>query len=287
VSVGLIGKKCGMTRVFNEDGASVPVTVIEAQPNRISQIKKIDKEGYSAIQVSSGIIKQSKINKALSGHFVSTKTKPGKNICEFRTSNSNVDEFKTGMELKVNIFKKWQKVDVTGKTIGKGFAGTVKRHNFSTQDATHGNSLAHRAPGSIGQNQTPGRVFKGKKMAGHMGNVRRTAQNLEIIDIDTEKNLLLIKGAVPGHPGSDVIVKLAVKYKDQEITLSNPDQTEQIPAESQTEQTPAESSTEETQTEQTSAESSTEESQTEQTSAESSTEETQTEEQNVDDQNEK
>jgi len=287
VSVGLIGKKCGMTRVFNEDGASVPVTVIEAQPNRISQIKKIDKEGYSAIQVSSGIIKQSKINKALSGHFVSTKTKPGKNICEFRTSNSNVDEFKTGMELKVNIFKKGQKVDVTGKTIGKGFAGTVKRHNFSTQDATHGNSLAHRAPGSIGQNQTPGRVFKGKKMAGHMGNVRRTAQNLEIIDIDTEKNLLLIKGAVPGHPGSDVIVKLAVKYKDQEITLSNPDQTEQIPAESQTEQTPAESSTEETQTEQTSAESSTEESQTEQTSAESSTEETQTEEQNVDDQNEK
>ena len=287
MSVGLIGKKCGMTRVFNEDGASVPVTVIEAQPNRISQIKKIDKEGYSAIQVSSGIIKQSKINKALSGHFVSTKTKPGKNICEFRTSNSNVDEFKTGMELKVNIFKKGQKVDVTGKTIGKGFAGTVKRHNFSTQDATHGNSLAHRAPGSIGQNQTPGRVFKGKKMAGHMGNVRRTAQNLEIIDIDTEKNLLLIKGAVPGHPGSDVIVKLAVKYKDQEITLSNPDQTEQIPAESQTEQTPAESSTEETQTEQTSAESSTEESQTEQTSAESSTEETQTEEQNVDDQNEK
>ena len=273
MSVGLIGKKCGMTRVFNEDGASVPVTVIEAQPNRISQIKKIDKEGYSAIQVSSGIIKQSKINKALSGHFVSTKTKPGKNICEFRTSNSNVDEFKTGMELKVNIFKKGQKVDVTGKTIGKGFAGTVKRHNFSTQDATHGNSLAHRAPGSIGQNQTPGRVFKGKKMAGHMGNVRRTAQNLEIIDIDTEKNLLLIKGAVPGHPGSDVIVKLAVKYKDQEITLSNPDQTEQIPAESQTEQTPAESSTEETQTEQ--------------TSAESSTEETQTEEQNVDDQNEK
>ena len=287
MSVGLIGKKCGMTRVFNEDGASVPVTVIEAQPNRISQIKKIDKEGYSAIQVSSGIIKQSKINKALSGHFVSTKTKPGKNICEFRTSNSNVDEFKTGMELKVNIFKKGQKVDVTGKTIGKGFAGTVKRHNFSTQDATHGNSLAHRAPGSIGQNQTPGRVFKGKKMAGHMGNVRRTAQNLEIIDIDTEKNLLLIKGAVPGHPGSDVIVKLAVKYKDQEITLSNPDQTEQIPAESQTEQTPAESSTEETQTEQTSAESSTEESQTEQTSAESSTEETQTEEQNVDDQNKK
>ena len=290
MSVGLIGKKCGMTRVFNEDGASVPVTVIEAQPNRISQIKKIDKEGYSAIQVSSGIIKQSKINKALSGHFVSTKTKPGKNICEFRTSNSNVDEFKTGMELKVNIFKKGQKVDVTGKTIGKGFAGTVKRHNFSTQDATHGNSLAHRAPGSIGQNQTPGRVFKGKKMAGHMGNVRRTAQNLEIIDIDTEKNLLLIKGAVPGHPGSDVIVKLAVKYKDQEITLNNPDQTEQTPeAEAQTEQTPeAEAQTEQTrpaeaQTEQTRPA----EAQTEQTPAESSTEEAQIEEQNIDDENKK
>ena len=272
MSVGLIGKKCGMTRVFNEDGASVPVTVIEALPNRISQVKKIDKEGYSAIQVSSGSIKQSKINKALSGHFVSTKTKPGKNICEFRTSDSNVDEFKTGMELNVNIFKKGQKVDVSGKTIGKGFAGTVKRHNFSTQDATHGNSLAHRAPGSIGQNQTPGRVFKGKKMAGHMGNVRRTAQNLEIIDIDTEKNLLLIKGAVPGHPGSDVIVKLAVKYKDQEITLNEPTQTEQTPAaeEAQTEQTPA-----------------AEEAQTEQTTEETSAEATQTEEQKVDDGNKK
>ena len=281
MSVGLIGKKCGMTRVFNEDGASVPVTVIEALPNRISQIKKIDKEGYSAIQVSSGSIKQSKINKALSGHFVSTKTKPGKNICEFRTSESNLNEFKTGMELKVNIFKKGQKVDVSGKTIGKGFAGTVKRHNFSTQDATHGNSLAHRAPGSIGQNQTPGRVFKGKKMAGHMGNVRRTAQNLEIIDIDTEKNLLLIKGAVPGHPGSDVIVKLAVKYKDQEITLNEPTQTEQTPAaeEAQTEQTPAA----EAQTEQTPAE----EAQTEQTPEEISAEATQTEEQKVDDENKK
>ena len=293
MSVGLIGKKCGMTRVFNEDGASVPVTVIEALPNRISQVKKIDKEGYSAIQVSSGSIKQSKINKALSGHFVSTKTKPGKNICEFRTSESNVDEFKTGMELKVNIFKKGQKVDVSGKTIGKGFAGTVKRHNFSTQDATHGNSLAHRAPGSIGQNQTPGRVFKGKKMAGHMGNVRRTAQNLEIIDIDTEKNLLLIKGAVPGHPGSDVIVKLAVKYKDQEITLNDPTQTEQTPAaeEAQTEQNPA---AEEAQTEQTPAEEAqteqnpaAEEAQTEQTPAEASAEVTQTEEQKVDDENKK
>ena len=292
MSVGLIGKKCGMTRVFNEDGASVPVTVIEALPNRISQIKKIDKEGYSAIQVSSGSIKQSKINKALSGHFVSTKTKPGKNICEFRTSKSNLNEFKTGMELKVNIFKKGQKVDVSGKTIGKGFAGTVKRHNFSTQDATHGNSLAHRAPGSIGQNQTPGRVFKGKKMAGHMGNVRRTAQNLEIIDIDTEKNLLLIKGAVPGHPGSDVIVKLAVKYKDQEITLNEPTQTEQTPAaaEAQTEQTPAaEAQTEQTpaaeaQTEQTPAAA---EAQTEQTPEEISAEATQTEEQKVDDENKK
>ena len=279
MSVGLIGKKCGMTRVFNEDGASVPVTVIEALPNRISQIKKIDKEGYSAIQVSSGSIKQSKINKALSGHFVSTKTKPGKNICEFRTSESNLNEFKTGMELKVNIFKKGQKVDVSGKTIGKGFAGTVKRHNFSTQDATHGNSLAHRAPGSIGQNQTPGRVFKGKKMAGHMGNVRRTAQNLEIIDIDTEKNLLLIKGAVPGHPGSDVIVKLAVKYKNQEITLNDPTQTEQNPAaaEAQTEQTPEEAQTEQTP----------EEAQTEQTPAEASAEVAQTEEQKVDDENKK
>jgi 50S ribosomal protein L3, bacterial len=222
----------------------------------------------------------------LSGHFVSTKTKPGKNICEFRTSESKVEEFKTGMELKGNIFKKGQKVEVSGKTIGKGIAGTVKRHNFSTQEATHGNSLAHRAPGSKGQNQTPGRVFKGKKKAGHMGNVRRTAQNLEIIDINTEKNLLLIKGAVPGHPGSDVIVKLSVKYKEQEITLNEPTETDQTPAaeEAQTDQTPAaeEAQTEQTpaaeeaQTDQTPA---AEEAQTEQTPAEASAEETQTKEQ--------
>ena len=240
MSIGLIGKKCGMTRIFTEEGLSVPVTVIEALPNRISQLKEKTNDGYNAVQLSSGNVKKSRMTKAIAGHFASTKTKPGKNINEFRVPKDDQNDYKLGMELTVNIFEKGQKVDVTGKTIGKGFAGTVKRHNFSMQDATHGNSLSHRAPGSIGQNQTPGRVFKGKKMAGHMGNVQRTVQNLEIIDIDLERNLLMIKGAIPGHPGSDVIIKLAVKRNDQVITINR--QTETSPAEETSKDTSSETS---------------------------------------------
>jgi len=218
MAIGLIGKKCGMTRIFTEDGASVPVTVIEAQTNRISQLKTTLKDGYNAIQTSSGVVKTNRLSKTVAGHYAATKTEPGKNINEFRCKESDLEAFELSAEIKVDIFEEGQKVDVTGKTIGKGFAGTVKRHNFSMQDATHGNSLSHRAPGSIGQNQTPGRVFKGKKMAGHMGNVRRTVQNLEIMKVDLERNLILVKGGVPGHEGSKVIVKLAVKCKDQKIT---------------------------------------------------------------------
>ena len=254
VSIGLIGKKCGMTRIFTEEGSSVPVTVIEALPNRISQLKEKTNDGYNAVQLSSGNVKKSRMSKAIAGHFASTKTKPGKNINEFRILEDDQNDYKLGMELTVNIFEKGQKVDVTGKTIGKGFAGTVKRHNFSMQDATHGNSLSHRAPGSIGQNQTPGRVFKGKKMAGHMGNVQRTVQNLEIIDIDIERNLLMIKGAIPGHPGSDVIIKLAVKRNDQVITINR--RTDSSPAEETSKDTSADSSPAEETSKDTSADSS-------------------------------
>jgi len=222
MAIGLIGKKCGMTRIFTEDGVSVPVTVIEAQTNRISQLKTLTTDGYNAVQMASGTVKTNRLSKTVAGHFAATKTEPGRNINEFRCEESDVNAFEVGMEIKVDIFEEGQKVDVTGKTIGKGFAGTVKRHNFSMQDATHGNSLSHRAPGSIGQNQTPGRVFKGKKMAGHMGNVRRTIQNLDVIKVDLERNLILVKGAVPGHEGSEVIIKLAVKSKDQKITIKKP-----------------------------------------------------------------
>jgi len=239
MAIGLIGRKCGMTRIFTEDGASVPVTVIEAQANRISQIKTITSDGYNAVQMASGTVKANRLSKTIAGHFAATKTEPGKAINEFRYEESDENIFEVGKEIKVDIFKEGQKVDVTGKTIGKGFAGTVKRHNFSMQDATHGNSLSHRAPGSIGQNQTPGRVFKGKKMAGHMGNVRRTVQNLEVIKVDLERNLILVKGAVPGHEGSEVIVKLAVKYKDQKITIKKPPepQVEETSPEPQVEET--------------------------------------------------
>lgn len=216
MTMGLVGRKCGMTRVFTDDGISIPVTVIEAQPNRITQVKTVENDGYSALQVSAGDRKASRVTKPEAGHFAAAKVEAGDLITEFRLEEGDKPEegeFEKGQELKVDIFEAGQKVDVIGTTIGKGFAGTVKRHNFSTQDATHGNSLAHRAPGSIGQNQTPGRVWKGKKMSGHMGNVRRTAQNLEVVRIDEERNLLLIKGAVPGHSGSRVVVRPSVKKR--------------------------------------------------------------------------
>jgi large subunit ribosomal protein L3 len=215
--MGLVGRKCGMTRVFTEDGASIPVTVIEAPPNRVTQVKTVETDGYRALQVSTGSRKASRVSKPAAGHFAAAKVEAGDLVAEFRLGadeQPEEGEFVPGMEFKVDLFAEGQKVDVIGTTIGKGFAGVIKRHNFAMQDATHGNSLAHRAPGSIGQNQTPGRVFKGKKMAGHMGNVRRTAQNLVVVRVDTERNLLLIKGAVPGHSGGRVVVQPAIKSRN-------------------------------------------------------------------------
>jgi large subunit ribosomal protein L3 len=211
--MGLVGRKCGMTRVFTDEGISIPVTVIEAQPNRITQVKTVETDGYRALQVTAGNRKASRVSKPAAGHFAKAKVEAGDLITEFRLDDANDGEFELGGEIKVDLFEEGQKVDVIGTSIGKGFAGTVKRHNFRTQDATHGNSLSHRAPGSIGQNQTPGRVFKGKKMAGHMGSVRRTVQNLEVVRVDAERNVLLIRGAVPGSAGGKVIVRPAIKAK--------------------------------------------------------------------------
>lgn len=211
MSIGLVGRKSGMTRVFTEEGASVPVTVVEVQPNRITQIKTADTDGYSAIQVTAGARKASRVSKSAAGHFAKANTEAGEGLWEFRTED--LEGIELGGELKVDRFEAGQKVDVTGTSKGKGFQGGVKRHNFTMQDATHGNSVSHRAPGSIGQCQTPGRVFKGKKMAGQMGNKRKTSQSLEVVRVDLDNNLLLIKGALPGATGSSVIVRPAIKAK--------------------------------------------------------------------------
>ena len=211
MAIGLVGRKVGMTRVFQEDGASVPVTVIEVLANRVTQVKSDDTDGYRALQVTTGEKKASRVTKPLAGHFAKAGTEAGRGLWEFRLQNGEGEDYAVGSELTVDIFAEVNKVDVTGTSKGKGFAGTVKRWNFSMQDATHGNSLSHRAPGSIGQNQSPGKVFKGKKMAGQMGNERVTTQSLELVRVDAERSLLLIKGAVPGATGSDVIVKPAVK----------------------------------------------------------------------------
>jgi len=216
MAIGLVGRKRGMTRVFTEAGASVPVTVIEALPNRITQVKSVDRDGYRALQVTNGSRSPSRIGKPVAGHFASAKVEPGRGLWEFRLADGEGEELEVGAEVKVDIFEPGQQVDVIGTSIGKGFAGGVKRHNFHMQDATHGNSRAHRAIGSTGQNQTPGRVFKGKKMPGQMGNVRRTGSNLEIVRVDDERNLLLVKGAVPGSRGGDVIVRPAVKGRKRE-----------------------------------------------------------------------
>ncbi len=207
--VGLIGKKCGMTRIFTEEGVSLPVTVLEVDPNHISQIKNIEKDGYNAIQVTYGSKKSSRVNKPTAGHFAKAGIKTGCSLREFYTEANH--QYTVGDQLTVDLFSVGQKVDVSGISKGKGFQGTVKRWNFRTQDATHGNSLAHRAPGSTGMCQTPGRVFKGKKMAGQMGNQRVTVQSLEIVRVDAERNLLLVKGAVPGATGTELIIKPAVK----------------------------------------------------------------------------
>ncbi|WP_127959995.1 50S ribosomal protein L3 [Serratia microhaemolytica] len=207
--IGLVGKKVGMTRIFTEDGVSIPVTVIEIEANRITQVKSLESDGYRAIQVTTGSKKASRVSKPEAGHFAKAGVEAGRGLWEFRLEEGQ--EFSTGQEISVEIFADVKKVDVTGTSKGKGFAGTVKRWNFRTQDATHGNSLSHRVPGSIGQNQTPGKVFKGKKMSGHLGDERVTVQSLDVVRVDAERNLLLVKGAVPGAPGGNLIVKPAVK----------------------------------------------------------------------------
>jgi large subunit ribosomal protein L3 len=211
MSIGVIGRKCGMTRVFAEDGASIPVTVIQVEPNRITQVKTLETDGYRSVQVTTGTRRASRVTKALAGHYAKAGTGAGRVSREFRLDDKEGVDLAPGAELKVDLFKPGQKVSVTGTSIGKGFAGTIKRHHFTMGDATHGNSLSHRAPGSIGQRQTPGRVFPGKKMSGHLGNKRRTAMNLVVVQVDADKNLLLIKGAVPGSEGGNVIVRPLVK----------------------------------------------------------------------------
>jgi len=209
MAISLLGSKVGMTRIYNEDGDATPVTVLEMQANRISQVKTVETDGYNAIQLTVGVKKASKVNKSASGHFAKASVEAGIFTSESRVDS--VDGYELGSELTVDLFEAGQKVDVTGTTIGKGFAGVLKRYNFAGKDATHGNSINHRTPGSIGQNQTPGRVFKGKKMSGHMGAVRQTTQSLTVVSVDLEKNLMLVKGAVPGARGGNVLVKPAVK----------------------------------------------------------------------------
>ena len=210
MTIGLVGKKAGMTRVFAEDGASVPVTVIEVAPNRVTRVKTVENDGYAAVQVTSGSRKAKHLTKAQAGQYAKAGVEAGRSLMEFRLAAGD-EAPEVGGELTVSLFEAGQKIDVTGTSKGKGFQGAIKRWNFRTQDNSHGNSLSHRAPGSIGMCQTPGRVFKGKKMAGQMGNVRCTVQSLEVVRVDAERNLLLVKGAVPGATGSDVVVRSAVK----------------------------------------------------------------------------
>ena len=211
MTIGVVGRKVGMTRIFTDEGNSLPVTVIEVEPNRITQLKSLETDGYKSVQVTTGSRKASRVNKAMAGHFAKAGTEAGRGLWEFRLAEDEGNDFEVKGEIKVDIFEEGQKVDVSGVSQGKGFQGGVKRHNFRTQDASHGNSLSHRSNGSIGQNQTPGRVFKGKKMSGHMGAANRTMQNLEVVRVDAERNLLLVKGAVPGSKGGSVVVTPAVK----------------------------------------------------------------------------
>ena len=211
MAIGLIGRKAGMTRIFTDEGLSIPVTVIEVESNRITQVRTEETDGYRAIQVTVGAKKASRVSKAAAGHFAKAGVEAGRGLWEFRLNAEEGADLKPGDSLEASIFEAGQKIDVTGQSKGKGFQGVIKRYNFSMQDATHGNSLSHRAPGSIGQCQTPGRVFKGKKMSGHMGAAQVTIQSLEVVRVDAERNLLLVRGSVPGATGSDVIVKPAVK----------------------------------------------------------------------------
>ena len=212
MSIGLVGKKCGMSRLFTEDGRSVPVTLIEATPNRVTQVKTADNDGYAAVQVTAGAKRASLLTKPAKGHFAKAKVEPGRGLWEFRLADKDADKYAVGAEIKVDdVFKVGQIVDVAGVSKGKGFQGTIKRHHFTMGDATHGNSLSHRAPGSIGQRQTPGRVFPGKKMSGHMGASRQSMMNLEVVKIDSERHLIAIRGSVPGAPGGDVVIRPAAK----------------------------------------------------------------------------
>ncbi len=213
MALGLIGRKLGMSRVFTDDGVSVPVTVLQVDNNRVVQIKRTDGDGYNAVQVTAGSRKPSRVSKPEAGHFAAASVEPGRGLWEFRVDEADLEGLAAGDAITVDRFEEGQIVDVTAQSKGKGFQGAVKRHNFRTQDATHGNSLAHRAPGSIGQNQSPGRVFKGKKMAGHMGAERKTIQNLRVVRVDADRSLVLVQGAVPGAPSSDVMIRPAVKAK--------------------------------------------------------------------------
>lgn len=215
MAIGLVGRKCGMTRVFTEDGGSIPVTVIQALPNRVVRVKTPDSDGYAALQVTTGAVKPSRVSRPVAGQYAAAGAEAGEGLFELRVEPAELADFAPGAELTVERFAAGQLVDVAGTTIGKGFAGTIKRHHFAGQDATHGNSVSHRVPGSIGQNQTPGRVFKGKKMSGHLGNVRRTSQNLEVVRVDAERNLILVKGAVPGHKDGRLFIKPSVKARVQ------------------------------------------------------------------------
>ncbi|SDX30170.1 50S ribosomal protein L3 [Marinobacter mobilis] len=211
MAIGVVGRKAGMTRIFTEDGQSLPVTVIEVEPNRITQLKTLETDGYRAVQVTVGQRRSSRVTKAEAGHFAKAGVEAGRGVWEFRLAEGEGEDLVAGGEITASIFEDGQVIDATGQSKGKGFQGGVKRWNFTMQDATHGNSLSHRAPGSIGQNQTPGRVFKGKKMAGQMGNAQVTVQNLQVVRVDAERNLLLIRGAVPGATGGNVVIKPAVK----------------------------------------------------------------------------
>jgi large subunit ribosomal protein L3 len=215
MTIGLVGRKCGMTRIFTDAGVTVPVTVVEALPNRISQVKSDKADGYRAVQITLGARRPSRVSKALAGHFAKANVAAGNISHEFRLNKGEGEALAAGGELKVDMFTAGQIVDVTGTTVGKGFAGTMKRHNFAGGMKTHGNSVSHRAPGSIGQRQTPGRVFKGKRMSGHMGVKNRTIENLRIVEIDVARNLLLISGAVPGSEGGRVVVRPSVKATGQ------------------------------------------------------------------------
>ena len=211
MAIGLVGRKCGMTRVFTEAGESVPVTVVEVLPNRVTQVREPGKDGYRAVQVTYGAKRPQLLSKAEAGHFAKANTAPGKALVEFRIADGEGADLKAGSELSVELFSEGQVVDVTGVTKGKGFAGTMKRHNFGGHNQTHGVSVSHRTPGSIGQRQTPGRVFPGKRMSGHLGVVRRTTENLKVVGVDKARNLLLIRGAVPGSEGGQVVVRPSVK----------------------------------------------------------------------------